>query len=255
MSNATLSLLGLYYADDELFENFEYPEEIDGEVLIDNLLMETAELEVVYSDPRFMKLAIGAWSKKELPIWEKLYNTTILEYNPIWNKDGKVTEIETNKREHTGTNIDTGSSSGSEKNSSLVHNGSESSSRGHTGKSTEAEAETINSVAAFNATTFQNRDKSDTDSMSYESSIDAVDTKDTQHSVKTDELSTAMNDQRLGKQSSSDDDKRVYERIEQGNIGVTTTQSMIQEEREVVQFNVINYIIDSFKQRFCLLVY
>lgn len=40
-----------------------------------------------------------------------------------------------------------------------------------------------------------------------------------------------------------------------GNIGVTTTQRLIVEERRVVQFNIIDYIIESFKRRFCLLIY
>lgn len=40
-----------------------------------------------------------------------------------------------------------------------------------------------------------------------------------------------------------------------GNIGVTTTQQMIKEQREVVKFNLSDYIIDEFKRRFCLLIY
>lgn len=40
-----------------------------------------------------------------------------------------------------------------------------------------------------------------------------------------------------------------------GNIGVTTTQQMIEEERRVSEFNISDYIIDSFKRRFCLLIY
>lgn len=40
-----------------------------------------------------------------------------------------------------------------------------------------------------------------------------------------------------------------------GNIGVTTTQQMIEEERGIVKFNIYDYIIDSFKKRFCILVY
>ena len=41
----------------------------------------------------------------------------------------------------------------------------------------------------------------------------------------------------------------------QGNIGVTSTQSLIKEQRDVVQFNIMDYIINDFKNRFCLLVY
>ena len=40
-----------------------------------------------------------------------------------------------------------------------------------------------------------------------------------------------------------------------GNIGVTTTQQMIEEERRVSEFNISDYIIESFKRRFCLLIY
>lgn len=40
-----------------------------------------------------------------------------------------------------------------------------------------------------------------------------------------------------------------------GNIGVTTTQQMIEEERRVSKFNITDYIIESFKRRFCLLIY
>ena len=40
-----------------------------------------------------------------------------------------------------------------------------------------------------------------------------------------------------------------------GNIGVTSSQQLIQQEREVAEFSLIKYITDSFKRRFCLLVY
>lgn len=40
-----------------------------------------------------------------------------------------------------------------------------------------------------------------------------------------------------------------------GNIGVTTTQKLIREQREVDKFNLYDIIIDEFKMRFCILVY
>ena len=45
------------------------------------------------------------------------------------------------------------------------------------------------------------------------------------------------------------------QRTKGGNQGTTTTQSMIMEEREVVQFNIYSHIIESFKNKFCLLIY
>lgn len=54
---------------------------------------------------------------------------------------------------------------------------------------------------------------------------------------------------------STEEMNESYERIEQGNIGVTTTQAMIDEQREIVKMNMYREITESFKQRFCLLVY
>lgn len=51
------------------------------------------------------------------------------------------------------------------------------------------------------------------------------------------------------------DTTETVSRIERGNIGVTTTQQMIREEREIAYFNLIDAITDDFKKRFCVLVY
>lgn len=40
-----------------------------------------------------------------------------------------------------------------------------------------------------------------------------------------------------------------------GNIGVTTTQQMIEEERRVSDFDMEHVIIQEFKKTFCLLIY
>ena len=40
-----------------------------------------------------------------------------------------------------------------------------------------------------------------------------------------------------------------------GNIGVTTTQQMIEEERRISEFDIVHVIIQEFKKTFCLLIY
>ena len=44
-------------------------------------------------------------------------------------------------------------------------------------------------------------------------------------------------------------------RTEQGNIGVTTTQQMIKEERESAMFNLYDVIAESFIRFFCIAIY
>lgn len=79
----------------------------------------------------------------------------------------------------------------------------------------------------------------------------------------TNQLENREQDQTSGSMSSSDnsttrdagynDEDREY--ISQGNQGVTSTQQLIKEEREVSQFSLYDIIISEFKTRFCLLVY
>ena len=181
--NATISIYGLYLFDPTLFDDLQLPTGVDRDELISNLVMECAELELLYPDGDYMKYAIGAWSKKENHIWQKLEDTMDLEYNPIWNKDGTVKEI----REI------------------------ESSSEGKSGS--------LDQVSAYNETGFHNAQ------------------------------------QNTGNSSGSGKSKDTFTRQEYGNIGVTTSQQMVKEELELRKFCIDDYIISSFKARFCLLLY
>ena len=51
------------------------------------------------------------------------------------------------------------------------------------------------------------------------------------------------------------DHNETITRTETGNIGVTSTQSLIKEQRDVVQFDIYKYIVQSFKSMYCLGVY
>ena len=190
MAKDTLSILGLYRANPTLFDLMVLPEplESDKETLINNLLMECAEFEVLYTDVEFMKWAIGQWSNKNLEVWEKEYNTTQFEYDPIANYD----------RHENWT--DTG------------HNKTKS-----TPKTT---------------VTYQEG--------GYNTGSGLYTTNKTE-SGGTDEVESWNDVGRTG---------RAY-----GNIGVTTTQQMIEQERESVKYNMFNVIIHDFQERFCLMIY
>ena len=106
MIRPLISILTLYQIDDTLFENMELPArpftdrgyddlfltgwDLNKDILVENLLMELAELNVLYTDPAFMKYAITTWSKKNKAVWQALYETLFFKYNPIWNKDGTL---------------------------------------------------------------------------------------------------------------------------------------------------------------------
>ena len=56
---ANMSTLGLFTWDKTLFSLMVIPEGMDKDTLVDNILAETAELEVLYTNPTVMKNLIG----------------------------------------------------------------------------------------------------------------------------------------------------------------------------------------------------
>lgn len=224
---ATLSILGLYQREPTLFDELELPGSMNKDVLIDNILYEAAPLEAYYPDPNFMKFMIGRWSFMNQSVWQKLYDTTVLEYNPIFNYDRteewSENEQMLDKRTLTGTEMETSTdnSSGEIKSSGTVK--SELNVSGYNESSYVPREQTIETPDTLTSNT------SETDRIV---SIDKNDTENMDR--KRDNIRTG----------------RAF-----GNIGVTTTQQMIQQERESVLFNMYKVITDSFIERFCLMIY
>ena len=224
---ATLSILGLYQREPTLFDELELPGSMNKDVLIDNILYEAAPLEAYYPDPNFMKFMIGRWSFMNQSVWQKLYDTTVLEYNPIFNYDRteewSENEQMLDKRTLTGTEMETSTdnSSGEIKSSGTVK--SELNVSGYNESSYVPREQTIETPDTLTSNT------SETDRIV---SIDKNDTENMDR--KRDNIRTG----------------RAF-----GNIGVTTTQQMIQQERETALFNMYKVITDSFIERFCLMIY
>lgn len=201
---ALLSVLGLYNYDNTLFDRLVLPEGVDKDIIIENILSECAEVEVLYSDPEYMKYAIGVWSNKELPTWYRLLRTSELEYNPLYNVDATEYTKETRdlKQNETGVNTSNDTS-----NSSNTHK--------------------VNGFNESGLTDAEKDEASGTNASSLNTNINKTDKGDI-----------------------------ITEHRRYGNIGVTMSQQLVKAELDLVpELNVINYIIDSFRNRFCLLVY
>ena len=86
-----LSVQGLYQYDNSIFADMAIPPELDRNTLIGNILLECAELEILYPDADFFKFAVKLWSEKEIERWNALYSTTQYDYNPTENYDRRET--------------------------------------------------------------------------------------------------------------------------------------------------------------------
>lgn len=80
----------------DLFAGFMVPLGMDRQLAINVIRRKHGFAPLYRPDPRWMMNAIRDWTRENMPIWEKLYKTTVLEYNPIWNTD--VTERTTDVR-------------------------------------------------------------------------------------------------------------------------------------------------------------
>ena len=196
---AILSIMGMYNYDNTLFDGLQVPSGIDKQDIIDEILMQCAELEVLYPEPSIMKRAIEIWSNGNQIKWNKLYETMIVEYNPIWNVDANVTDTETISGDVTRA-ID---------------------------RDTDASGNNTKSVKGFNETAWAEAEKNDITS----------------------------NENELINETVGNSTERTYTQRRTGNIGVTTTQQMLEAERQIADFNLIDIIVNSFKYRFCILVY
>ena len=84
---ATISIQGLYYHDNDIFDNFHIPEGVELDTVVSNLLVELADLEVIYPSSITMKRAIADWSKTRVASWSRILSALNAEYNPIENYD------------------------------------------------------------------------------------------------------------------------------------------------------------------------
>lgn len=363
MQHATLTVMGVYNWDSSVFDNFVMPNGMDKEQEIGVILMECAELELLYNRPDTFKQMVGIWSNVNVQNWQKMWDVVNMEYNPIENYDRNDdfnedyvsretlaaeksrSESYTGDREEStkayetanGTK-DSGETIGDKTDRTIDRNGENSEEKttkdngGATSEKTGSTSETVekttsgkedaegsstetgtgvntNTVSAFNSTEWQNKDKGNTESSKEASSSSGitssgkensthssslsetvtgttnntqtvnggntskektVDLYSAEKTIKANETTSSTNNKSIqGKGSESRSTNEVGKENENkngesskhnygrshGNIGVTTTQQMVQQELELNKFNVYNYICEQFKNQFCVVVY
>lgn len=241
---ATLSVLGLYRYNPNVLNTLHVPDGVDKQNVIDNILLECAELEVLYPDDVFFSMAVDVWSKKELPTWEHIYNMGQIEYNPLENFDRyeETTDTRTEQAKDSGTDSQTvndtfsssldddGTSTGTTTNGGLDQVSSLVSAFDNTGLSPHDTVETLHGHTVSESGSHDNRQESSGTSSSVGNLIHGKQTDTTGETTHTGHL--------------------------HGNIGVTTVAQMMQGELDTFpKINIVSYITESFRNRFCLLVY
>lgn len=197
------------YGYDEVFKDIEINEKLDKDTLINSIMDVCGMNEPIYPEIEILQIKVQYFFKKHKEQFDKLVYLYSLkydkDYNPIWNKDGTKTHIETTERskDNTVDNLH---------NSLINDNG-----------------EDINQVSAYDSNGFSNDSKT----------------------TNTNKRNESGNDKTNGKEK--ENIKLTIEDIEKGNIGVTTTADMINQEIDLQsKFNVYEVIARMFFDELCL---
>lgn len=218
MAQAKITLIGIEnYLNPErsVFDSMVLPEGIDKETLIGSIILRCQEFELLYSEPDFLTAAINVWSRKNYRTFERWVKALNIEYNPLYNYD----RTEEYEDEHEGS-----FESGGKGKNTLTNN------------LTDRTNDTLtHSEKAYNDTDF-------------------VDTTKDQSDGSITRTGTASNDLE-NSNNGSDKYKNIHKARLFGNIGVTTSQQMLQSELDVARWNLYEHISDLFCNEFCLMVY
>lgn len=197
------------YTYEEVFKDIDINAKLDKDTLINSIMDVCGMNEPIYPEIEILQIKVQYFFKKHKEQFDKLVYLYSLkydkDYNPIWNKDGTKTHIETTERskDNTVDNLH---------NSLINDNG-----------------EDINQVSAYDSNGFSNDSKT----------------------TNTNKRNESGNDKTNGKEK--ENINLTIEDIEKGNIGVTTTADMINQEIDLQsKFNVYEVIARMFFDELCL---
>ena len=238
MSSATQTLLGLYQIgkqrNQNFFDHLTFPEGIDHDLAVTNILHQAGDFEVLYPSLDFMCDGCEMFSLKWQRTFEKWLAVMNIEYEPLENYN----RLEAWSDSFSESEVNSLSELTSLSESTSVSEYTSTSTSDQTSNS----ATTDNDISAFNANTLQNDTSAATEARTAgESSNESKhDTKD-KHDLKNNHDSIHNHDT---------ENINMHRGRVHGNIGVMTTQAMYKEEWELQNLNLYDEIYRLFAREF-----
>ena len=211
-------------ADNTVFDNMVVPTGVLLADVVDHILFKYGDTPLFCPDPNVIKFYIGKWSNRRLSLWNRYKDAITENYDPLENYDRREESKTYLTHGHVITTDD-----------DLTH-----------GETVTTDDDLINGlttenqVSADNATTYQPNTKAINSGTDYRDISEAH----------------TGTDQRDATETHSGTDLTKFETRVHGNIGVTTSQQMLESELDLIpRLDLIDYIADDFKNEFCLYIY
>lgn len=252
MSLAKITLLGMtrwmQESDDDLFGSLNLPEGMDSDLLQDTILLHGAEFEVLYANPDVMKRMIGIWSAKWYHTFERWLRALNIDYDPLENYDRREewTDVNSSQRANDASGANSRMNSHQDTEKSDAHSFNQNSATSKHGQTAE------HKVSAYDASTYQpdsqdtlTNDNTDNSGASIMQSAGGKTGSQSDQSMETRHDSGTEREGKTGLHSG-----RTH-----GNIGVTTSQQMLQAELDVARFSLYEQASDLFLTELCIYTY
>ena len=226
--------MGLNNYDNSLFDNLRF-ENVDHETMVNTILLNCGEFEVLYPNIETLKNMFTLFSNKWSRTVSKWVSALNTEYKPLENYDryekfgGSETELENGKETHLTNGNET-----------ITNNGNTILSRSGTDNN-----DTENKTSAFNANDYQPNEKTITQ-INYGSS----DKNDVNLSQTRTPNITEIRTPNIKRTRTPNLENHIH-----GNIGVITSQQMLESELQLQYWNLYNKISNLFMKEFCIMVY
>lgn len=238
MAQAKITLIGLEnYLNPErsVFQNIMLPNGIDKDILIGAIILRCQEFELLYSDPDFLIDAVNIWSRKNYWTFDKWIKALNIQYDPLYNYD--------RTEEYTDTHSGNYNKNGS---------GNSSGTTGTTNNLTET-----HNLHSTNDVTNTHSEKAFNDSSLVNNQTDVVDQdgSDTGTITNTGTVTGTYSNNDTNTEAGTDGYTNIHKARLFGNIGVTTSQQMLQSELDIARWNLYEHIADLFASEFCIMVY
>ena len=183
--------------------------------------------------------------------WNHLWNTTIQEYNLLDNTDAYITET-TNTEQNTNTE-NNGTDSGT-----VTHVITGDDTTRNTGTVTTGGISTENSTNSNSIYGFNSESGSNSDSQNHTGStnVNQTETRNTTDTLTHNTTDTETRDLKSGQIGSEKMTGTItHETHRHGNIGVTSNQQMIEEERKLWNWYFYNYIFNDVDKFLTISIY
>lgn len=232
-----INLINMYQWDNTLFDDITLPSPIDAMVpdIANMILLQCGRMTPIFPEPDIFKMVMTRWFTTWGPNFKHMWDTTQYEYNPIENYN-RFTNGSEESSDTTSENIDETQNFTAD--DTTTNTGSDS----DVGSGTDT---TENTISAMNSSSYQPDTKS-------EVTLGSTMTHNVNNKSVYDGNDKTVRD--YGRKYDRDYDRGYGEHVH-GNIGVTTTQQMIEEERRIAMFNLQQFIVDKFRDELMLRVY